>query len=96
MIFEGLWSSIWSESNFNEDCIIKKEDTAEKKKDVIESPVVEEQDIIIPQDLPIKYSEDIRALVDKFGALSKGMKIETDLKTMLQICPRHRKRVDAY
>lgn len=70
MLFEGLWSSIWSESNFNEDSIIKKEDTAEKKKDIIESPVVEEQDIIIPQDSPNKYSEDIRALVNKFGALS--------------------------
>ena len=39
---------------------------------------------------------DISALVMNFGPLYQGMTIETDLQTMLKICPRQRRRSDAY
>ena len=42
------------------------------------------------------FLSDIRALVDNYGPLYKGMIIETDLQTMLEICPRQRRRSDAY
>ena len=42
------------------------------------------------------FLSDIRALVDNYGPLYPGMIIETDLQTMLEICPRQRRRSDAY
>ena len=42
------------------------------------------------------FLSDIRALVDHYGPLYQGMIIETDLQTMLEICPRQRRRSDAY
>lgn len=42
------------------------------------------------------YETDIAGLEGVYGKLYDGMVIETDLHTMLSICPRNRKRSDAY
>lgn len=44
----------------------------------------------------LKESDDIMALTKKYGELYEGMIIETDLHTMLDICPRMRRKQDAY
>ena len=44
-----------------------------------------------------KYGSDIEALKQKYGVKFKsGLCIELPLKEILEICPRVRKRVDAY
>ena len=53
----------------------------------------EDVDVIINNQ---PFQSDIRSLVDHFGALYQGMIIEIDLQTMLEICPRQRRRSDAY
>ena len=65
-----------------------KEDQSGVKKAADE----EDGDIINNQ----PFLSDIRALVDNYGPLYQGMIIETDLQTMLEICPRKRRRSDAY
>ena len=52
------------------------------------------EDVIANNNQP--FLSDIRALVDHYGPLYQGMIIETDLQTMLEICPRQRRRSDAY
>ena len=52
------------------------------------------EDIVVNNDQP--FLSDIRALVDYFGPLYQGMVIETDLQEMLSLCPRQRRRSDAY
>ena len=53
-----------------------------------------DEDVIFNNNQP--FLSDIRALVDNYGPLYQGMIIETDLQTMLEICPRQRRRSDAY
>lgn len=43
-----------------------------------------------------KFLRDLEALRDSGYSLSSGSKIEITLQEMLKICPRDRKRVDAY
>ena len=42
------------------------------------------------------FQSDLRSLVDHFGALQDGKIVEVSLQELLQICPRNRKRSDAY
>lgn len=104
MLFEGLWNSIWSEQNYNEGGTVEKDRTPVEKEDlIIESPVEEEpiinNDVIKEQpkvSSENRYDNDVRALVDAFGPLQKGSTIETNLQQILDICPRNRRRCDAY
>ena len=66
---------------------LAKEDQSGVKKAADE----EDGDIINNQPL-----SDLRALVENYGPLYQGMIIETDLQTTLEICPRKRRRSDAY
>lgn len=43
-----------------------------------------------------KFIRDLEALRDSGYSLSSGSKIEITLQEILKICPRDRKRVDAY
>lgn len=43
-----------------------------------------------------KFLRDLEALRDSGYSLSSGSKIEITLQEILKICPRDRKRVDAY
>lgn len=42
-----------------------------------------------------KYSEDVKALTEKYGELT-NLCIETELSELLRIAPRERHRTDAY
>lgn len=47
--------------------------------------------------IPEKYKKDIEALREKYGdSFSTGFCIEVTLKELLEICPRERRRTDAY
>lgn len=43
-----------------------------------------------------KYSDDIKALTEKYGELKTGLCIEIELSELLNIIPRDRRRIDAY
>lgn len=42
------------------------------------------------------FEKDIRALEERFGRLKAGMKIEIGLQDLLLICPRNRRKTDAF
>lgn len=51
----------------------------------------------IAKPIPEKYEKDIEALRKKYGENFKtGLCIEITLKELLEICPRERRRTDAY
>ena len=52
--------------------------------------------VAIQNDVDQPFQGDIRNLVDHFGALQDGKIVEVSLQELLQICPRNRKRSDAY
>lgn len=43
-----------------------------------------------------KYSDDIKALTEKYGELKTGLCIEIELSELLNIVSRERRRIDAY
>ena len=43
-----------------------------------------------------KYSDDIKALTEKYGELKTGLCIEIELSELLNVIPRERRRIDAY
>lgn len=43
-----------------------------------------------------KYSDDIKALTEKYGELRTGLCIEIELSEILNIVPRDRRRIDAF
>ena len=42
------------------------------------------------------FEDDIRSLEEKYGPLERGREINLTLQEILSICPRTRKRTDAY
>lgn len=47
--------------------------------------------------IPKKYKEDIEALQEHFGdSFQTGLCIKINLQELLELCPRERKRIDAY
>ena len=61
------------------------------------TPDVTEKSSTIAKPIPEKYKKDIEALREKYGdSFSTGFCIEVTLKELLEICPRERKRTDAY
>lgn len=61
------------------------------------TPDVIEKSSTIAKPIPEKYEKDVEALRKKYGENFKtGLCIEITLKELLEICPRERKRTDAY
>lgn len=61
------------------------------------TPDVIEKSSTIAKPIPEKYNKDIEALRTKYGdSFSTGFFIEVTLKELLEICPRERRRTDAY
>lgn len=61
------------------------------------TPDVIEKSSSIAKPIPEKYEKDIEALRKKYGENFKtGLCIEITLKELLEICPRERRRTDAY
>lgn len=61
------------------------------------TPGVIEKSSTIAKPIPEKYEKDVEALRKKYGENFKtGFCIEVTLKELLEICPRERRRTDAY
>lgn len=45
---------------------------------------------------PLRYQRDIDALTDTYGALYRSQIINISLTDLLEICPRKRRRIEAY
>ena len=65
---------------------------AENKK-LDAAPVVESDDGQQPDD---PYADEIKRLEAEYGPFANGMSITVELKKLLEICPRRRRRKDAY
>ena len=61
------------------------------------TPGVIEKSSSIAKPIPEKYEKDVEALRKRYGENFKtGLCIEVTLKELLEICPRERRRTDAY
>lgn len=66
-----------------------------RQEEVTTPDVIEKSSIAKP--IPEKYKKDIEALQARYGAsFLTGFCIEVTLKELLEICPRERRRTDAY
>lgn len=66
-----------------------------RQEEVTTPDVIEKSSIAKP--IPEKYNKDIEALRTKYGdSFSTELCIEVTLKELLEICPRERRRTDAY
>ncbi len=73
----------------------EKVSTLNRQEEVTTPDVTEKSSIAKP--IPEKYKKDIEALREKYGdSFSTRFSIEVTLKELLEICPRERKRTDAY
>lgn len=86
-MFRHLWETIFSCNNYNEEAAMSKEADPPKYKQI--------RPTLNPIE-PNKHASDIEALEGQYGELKKGLIIETTLQDLLQICPRKRKRTEAY
>ena len=86
-MLRNLFSSLF---DFNSRKDLKDEHVEEKvvaapvKKNSVSTPTIS------------KYDADIESLKTTYGELKPGMAIEITLQDLLTICPRNRKRIEAY
>ena len=66
---------------------------AEEKNELDAAPVIEGDDRQQPGN---PYADEIRRLEAEYGPFVEGMHITVELKKLLEICPRKRRRKDAY
>ena len=66
---------------------------AEKKNELDAAPVIEGDDRQQPGN---PYADEIKRLEAEYGPFANGMSITVELKKLLEICPRRRRRKDAY
>jgi len=66
---------------------------AEKKDELDAAPVVEGDDGQQHED---PYAGEIKKLEAEYGPFANGMSITVQLKDLLMICPRKRRRISAY
>lgn len=73
----------------------EKVSVANRQEEVTTPDVIEKSSIA--KSIPEKYKKDVEALREKYGDyFSTGLCIEITLKELLEICPRERRRTDAY
>ena len=72
----------------------------EPKKDDVSAPILEAQEksecapvVEVKQD---SITDDIKRLEAEYGPLNEGMSLTVELKHLLVLCPRSRRRKDAY
>lgn len=73
---------------------LRKTDYELKQEEAV--PVIEKEispSVLTPKG---KFDADVKALETKCGSFTPGRCIEITLQELLSICPRDRKRVDAY
>ena len=66
---------------------------AEEKNELDAAPVIEGDDRQQPGN---PYADEIKRLEAEYGPFANGMCITVELKKLLEICPRRRRRKDAY
>ena len=66
---------------------------AEKKNELDAAPVIEGDDRQQPGN---PYADEIKRLEAEYGPFANGMSITVELKKLLEICVRKRRRKDAY
>ena len=66
---------------------------AERNNELDAAPVIEGDDGQQPED---PYAGEIKKLEAEYGPFANGMSITVQLKDLLIICPRKRRRKDAY
>ena len=64
-----------------------------EKNELDAAPVIEGDDRQQPGN---PYADEIKRLEAKYGPFANGMCITVELKKLLEICPRRRRRKDAY
>ena len=64
-----------------------------EKKDELDAAPVDREDVQQPED---PYADDIKRLEAEYGPFTNGMSITVQLKDLLIICQRKRRRKDAY
>ena len=70
---------------------------AEKVSALNRQEEVTTPDVIEKSSISEKYKKDIEALQTRYGAsFSTGFCIEVTLRELLEICPRERRKTDAY
>jgi len=72
-----------------------------RRTEVRQKPIISEADpktdSIIETTIPTFSIEDeIQVLAHHFGGLASGMKLEIELRELLNICPRNRRKADSY
>ena len=85
MELRNLWSSLFGSG----------------KTDIKKEPIISEADSktdsIIETAIPtLSIEDEIQVLAQHFGGLASGMKLEIELRELLNICPRNRKKADSY
>lgn len=71
--------------------------SALNRQEEFTTPDVIEKSSTIAKPIPEKYEKDVEALRKRYGENFKtGLCIEITLKELLEICPRERRRTDAY
>lgn len=84
-MLRNLFSSLF---DFN-----SRKDLEREKEKRIAAPTVNSS-VSVPT--TTKFDTDIDSLRNAYGELKPGMTIETTLQDLLTICPRNRRRIEAY
>ena len=86
-MLRNLFSSLFdfnSRKDLEDEHVEEKVVAAPVKKNSVSTPTIS------------KYDADIESLKTTYGELKPGMAIEITLQGLLTICPRNRKRIEAY
>lgn len=72
-----------------------------RRTEVRQEPIISEADpktdSIIETTIPtLSIEDEIQVLAHHFGGLASGMKLEIELRELLNICPRNRRKADSY
>ena len=72
-----------------------------RRTEVHQVPIINEADpktdSTIETTIPtLSIEDEIQVLAHHFGGLASGMKLEIELRELLNICPRNRKKADSY
>ena len=86
MLIENLNSILFGSTR---NCVVPKRQEETK---TIQPDVIEKTDSKTTK--PLKYQNDLEALKNEYGELPTELCI--DLQELLRICPRDRRRIDAY
>ena len=72
-----------------------------RRTEVRQEPIISEADpktdSIIETTIPtLSIEDEIQVLAHHFGGLASGMKLEIELRELLNICPRNRRKADSF